>query len=55
MLGAMQEKKFQAEREAARMEADAQLRATLGEMKGAYHALLAAKTDVNPVTHKQHI
>ena len=51
MMGMVQEKRFQAEREAARMEADALLRATLGEMKGAFHELLKAKAEAHPDVH----
>jgi hypothetical protein len=51
MMGMVQEKRFQAEREAARMEADALLRATLDDMKGAFHGLLQAKAAANPDVH----
>jgi len=51
MMGMVQEKRFQAEQEAAIMEADALLRATLGEMKGALHSLLTAKAEAHPEVH----
>jgi hypothetical protein len=55
MTGMVQDRKFQAEKEAQQWEANELLRATLGEMKGAFHHILSAKAAANPDVHNHHI